>query len=211
MSLRDPDRREQKQIKSEFRCSSNRPLPIIRCKIVLSFSKHFLVFVPREGGWHGKKFEGCYLVSNGLEGRKMLKTIPVHKTPGSLIIRLGMALTLLASLIGFMAASASGETWWPLGGGMDADVYALAYDNSGSVFAGGSFNNAGAGSANRIAEWDGSAWSPLGSGMSSDVYALAATAPGTCMPAEHSPARAARRSTGWPDGMERPGRPWEAA
>ena len=103
----------------------------------------------------------------------MVKIPALNKTRKVFMIRLGMVLILLASLIILTAASASGETWWPLGGGMDTDVYALAYDNSGSVFAGGNFTSAGTGSANRIAEWDGSAWSPLGSGLSSDVYALA--------------------------------------
>ena len=103
----------------------------------------------------------------------MLKTIAGQKSSTILTIRLGLVLTLLASLIGFVAASASDETWSALGNGMNADVYALALDSAGNLYAGGSFTSAGGTPANRIAEWDGSAWLPLGSGMDAEVYALA--------------------------------------
>ena len=95
------------------------------------------------------------------------------------VIRLGIVLTLLASLIGFMAASATGETWVPLGEGLNADVYALAFDGSGNLVAGGSFTSAGGAAANRIAVWNGSTWMPFGSGMNADVYALAYDANGS--------------------------------
>ena len=103
----------------------------------------------------------------------MPKISTVHKTAGILIIRLGLALTLLASLIGFMAASASAETWWPLGDGTDADVYALSTDSAGNLYAGGDFATAGGATVNYIAKWDGSAWSPMQSGINDSVRALA--------------------------------------
>jgi hypothetical protein len=63
-------------------------------------------------------------------------------------------------------------------GGTDyPDVYALALDGSGKLYAGGYFFTAGGVIANGIAVWDGSSWSALGSGMGGtdypDVYALA--------------------------------------
>jgi hypothetical protein len=108
----------------------------------------------------------------------MAKMIKAHNSSGIITIRLGMVLTLLASLIGFVAASATGETWAPLGDGMNADVYALAFDRGGILYAAGSFTSAGAGTANRIAEWNGSTWIPLGSGMNAEVYALATDSSG---------------------------------
>jgi hypothetical protein len=103
----------------------------------------------------------------------MAKLFGAYKKTAAIPIRLGIGLTLLASLIGYIAASATDESWSELGGGMDADVYALAFDRSGTLYAAGGFSSAGLVPANRIAEWNGSTWLALGSGMSSDVYALA--------------------------------------
>ena len=55
-----------------------------------------------------------------------------------------------------------------MGGVYNLDVYALAADGAGNLYAGGLFTTAGGVAANRIARWDGSAWSALGSGMGSD-------------------------------------------
>jgi hypothetical protein len=103
----------------------------------------------------------------------MVKSFGSYKRPAAITARLGIALFLLASLIRFMAASATGETWAPLGAGMNADVYALAFNSSGSLVAGGGFTSAGGTAENRIAAWNGSTWMPLGSGMNAEVYALA--------------------------------------
>jgi hypothetical protein len=103
----------------------------------------------------------------------MVKIFEAHNKNRVFVIRLGIVLTLLASLIGFMAASATGESWAPIGEGMDAAIYALAFDRSGNLVAGGAFTSAGGAAANRIAAWTGSTWIPLGSGMNGDVYALA--------------------------------------
>jgi hypothetical protein len=100
------------------------------------------------------------------------------KKPAMLALWLGVGLTLLASLIGFMAASASEATWSPLGNGLNADVYALALDSRGSLYAGGSFTTAGGVAANYVAEWDGSEWLPLGSGLNAEAYALAVDSQG---------------------------------
>ena len=62
----------------------------------------------------------------------------------------------------------------PSDSGVNNRVYALAFDNSNNLYAGGIFTLAGGVSANRIAKWNGSAWSALGSGIGTiGVYALA--------------------------------------
>ncbi|MGA2488900.1 MAG: hypothetical protein ABSF99_01760 [Anaerolineales bacterium] len=102
----------------------------------------------------------------------MVEIHKAHKKPCTSLIWLGIVLTLMASLVVFWVASASDETWTPLGQGMDADVYALAFDSSGTLYAGGSFTTAGGITANRIAKWNSSEWMPLANGMNSEVYAL---------------------------------------
>lgn len=73
-----------------------------------------------------------------------------------------------------------GAGWSGLGGGV-GDYYAFALagfdDGSGpALYAGGSFNTAGSGSAQRLARWRGSSWSALTidgpGGMNGPVYAL---------------------------------------
>ena len=51
------------------------------------------------------------------------------------------------------------------GGAYGGQVSALAFDNSGNLYAGGSFYIAGGVGADSIAEWDRTSWSPLGSGI----------------------------------------------
>lgn len=69
------------------------------------------------------------------------------------------------------------NSWSPsasLGAGTDGTVYALAALESGDFIAGGSFSNAGGGSASNIARFtsSSSAWSPLGTGVDAQVLAL---------------------------------------
>lgn len=73
--------------------------------------------------------------------------------------------------------------WQPLGTGVnspnsEAQVYALAVDGQGSLYAGGLFTTAGGVAANRVARWDGSAWHPLGAGLNNMVSALAVSEQG---------------------------------
>jgi hypothetical protein len=79
----------------------------------------------------------------------------------------------------------NGSTWSALGSGVGfnisyegEEVYALACDKNGNLYAGGGFSTAGGVSANNIAEWNGSTWTNLGSGIydaeyGDKVYALA--------------------------------------
>jgi|GEM_PF-1983603 len=70
-----------------------------------------------------------------------------------------------------------GTSWSALGAGVGGIsypcVYALAFDGSGNLYAGGDFTTAGGVAANHIAKWDGSSWSALSTGMNLVVYALA--------------------------------------
>lgn len=76
-------------------------------------------------------------------------------------------------------ARCDGEAWAPLGGGVDATVYALATRRVPSeppeaqmLIVGGSFTRAGGQPANYIASWDGTSWRPVGAGFNWYVYSL---------------------------------------
>jgi hypothetical protein len=70
-----------------------------------------------------------------------------------------------------------GTTWSPLGSGMGSPrnptINALAFDQAGNLYAGGSFAWAGGNVVNHIARWDGITWSPLGDGTGCCINALA--------------------------------------
>lgn len=81
--------------------------------------------------------------------------------------------TTLASVNSIAERSTAG-VWANLGGGINIGaVYALLYDSSGNLYAGGAFTSIGGVAANNIAKWNGSAWSALGTGADSTVQALA--------------------------------------
>ena len=74
----------------------------------------------------------------------------------------------------------NGTNWTNLGNGVTGtDTYNnisyvcdVVYDGT-SLFAGGSFTNAGGVAVNRMAKWDGTSWTNLGSGMDHVVFTLA--------------------------------------
>lgn len=66
-------------------------------------------------------------------------------------------------------AAWDGNSWQPLGSGLNSYANALTIYN-GELIAGGWFNSAGGIDANFIARWDGSNWQPLGSGMENSLY-----------------------------------------
>lgn len=72
-----------------------------------------------------------------------------------------------------------GDDWLALGAGVDATVFALAFDTNNQLYAGGSFRQAGGKATNGIARWDGATWSALGSGVDGSVFALTFAADGT--------------------------------
>jgi hypothetical protein len=76
----------------------------------------------------------------------------------------------------------NGSEWSAISNGLDAVVYALAWDDKNKVlYAGGNFSGVCSSadchstsvSVNHVAAWDGDAWVPLGNGVNGDVYALA--------------------------------------
>jgi hypothetical protein len=72
----------------------------------------------------------------------------------------------------------STQAWTALGNGIvqgssRGDVNALTLFN-GSLYVGGYFDHAGAGTALNLAAWNGSSWSPTGTGIDGEVHAIAA-------------------------------------
>jgi hypothetical protein len=67
-----------------------------------------------------------------------------------------------------------GQSWQPLGEGVDGDVRALVAVGD-DVYVAGTFTKAGNVAANRVARWNrvSGQWSALGSGINDNVYALA--------------------------------------
>jgi len=59
--------------------------------------------------------------------------------------------------------------------GTNNEIRSLHFDESGVLYVGGNFDEAGGNSANRIATWDGSNWSTLGVGTSGFVEAITST------------------------------------
>jgi hypothetical protein len=69
-----------------------------------------------------------------------------------------------------------GGTWIPMASGLDGTVFALAWDKSGNLYAGGKFTGSGNTQITGVAKWDGEEWSRLRAGIFSandTVYALA--------------------------------------
>ena len=90
----------------------------------------------------------------------------------TLCIGLFSATTLKSDII-------TNEDWISMGAnGMNGEVYALACDSSGNLYAGGAFATAGGVPANRIAKWNGTSWSVLSTGMDGNVTALACDSSG---------------------------------
>jgi hypothetical protein len=110
----------------------------------------------------------------------------------------------------------NGNAWSPLGSGMggflcDDYVFALTFDTSGILYAGGSFTTAGGAPANNIAKWNGSAWSAVGSGMDNTVKLLCSINRETFTQEELLLPQAAHRRITWPSGTVLLGAPSAAA
>ena len=88
---------------------------------------------------------------------------------------------LIAAMFIFALAAgpALAGNWTALGSGVDNRVRALAFSESGMLYAGGDFTTAGGSSALRVAKWNGAAWSAMGSGINGAVYALATSGANT--------------------------------
>jgi hypothetical protein len=92
---------------------------------------------------------------------------------GSGNLYIGGGFTAAGNTIANYIAKWDGNSWSPLGSGMNGSVGRLAVSGN-DVYAGGGFTSAGGTAANYIAKWNGNTWSALGSGMNGSVTALAA-------------------------------------
>lgn len=107
--------------------------------------------------------------------------------------RVVLILTTLAAIVVSLTAAAGGFTdanWSAVGGGVGTGFYSernpyvcVARDNSGNIYAGGGFTNAGSISASHVAKWNGNEWSSLGSGVSSASPPQSALV--TCLACDH--------------------------
>lgn len=104
----------------------------------------------------------------------------------------------------------AGDANWADGFGVpgtSGNVYALAADGSGNLYAGGDFTVAGGVTANHVAKWNGSAWAALGTGTNYSINALAADGSGNLYAGGYF-TTAGWRPVTWPSGTAALGRPW---
>ncbi|MEM7384864.1 MAG: hypothetical protein AAF514_07950, partial [Verrucomicrobiota bacterium] len=71
------------------------------------------------------------------------------------------------------------NTWETVGNGLNGRVNALAVDDEGNVFAGGSFSASGTTPLASLARWDGERWHPVGGGVEGSVRCLKFDVDGT--------------------------------
>lgn len=89
---------------------------------------------------------------------------------GSLYV--GGAFTTIGGVSATRVAHWDGTTWYPMGTGASATVYAMATGLDGKIYAGGNFVTMGGLTVNYIAMWNGSQWSAMGAGFNAFVYSL---------------------------------------
>jgi hypothetical protein len=94
-----------------------------------------------------------------------------------LVAALAASSAMLVSALAMASPAHADDAWSELGSGANVDVYALAADANGNVYAGGGFTTAGGSPANYVAKWNGSTWTAL-PGISGDVHSLAIDAVG---------------------------------
>ena len=114
--------------------------------------------------WNGRSWSALGSGMNGL-----VSTL-VFDNSGNLYA--GGIFTTAGGVSANNIAKWNGTNWSTLGSGMNnvdlgiqSIVNSLVFDNSGNLYAGGNFTQAGGVSANNIAKWNGTNWSALGSGI----------------------------------------------
>lgn len=100
----------------------------------------------------------------GAEGGEVLDIV---SHPDGRLIAGGSFIFSGPSPIQCCVAAWDGNSWQPVGGGVNNTVSEVDVLSSGSILVGGQFTTAGGGTARRIVEWNGSAWSEIGGGISS--------------------------------------------
>lgn len=89
----------------------------------------------------------------------------------------GGAFTLAGGSSAYRVARWSGSSWSVLSNasynGLNGTVYSIAAESGNSIYAGGSFTEAGGTSVSNVAKWNGSAWSSIDNGVNGQVEVLA--------------------------------------
>ena len=100
----------------------------------------------------------------------------------------------------------TGSAWEALGSGVNGSVDALAVSETGEVYAGGGFLEAGGQPVNYVARWTGTEWGPLGGGVNSPVASISLSESGVFVGGTHTEAggQPANRIARWT------GTAWEA-
>jgi hypothetical protein len=102
---------------------------------------------------------GKTLVSSFVKATNNIITIAVDDKNGSYPIRIDPTIT--------------DANWVSLDSGVNDNVRALVFDDSGNLYLGGQFTIAGSIVAQRVVKWNGSSWNALGGITDNTVYALA--------------------------------------
>lgn len=126
----------------------------------------------------GASGEAIYYTDNG--------TLPDNtSTPytGPISLSTSKAIKAVAVISGYQnsdVASAQYDLYWwqALGTGMNYTVNAIAFDNTGNLYAGGQFSQAGGVKADGVAVWHNSTWSQLGGGIYGRVNSIKVDAAG---------------------------------
>lgn len=125
------------------------------------FSAHYIA-AWRDGAW----LKAYFGPTNGLTGF----TVWSLAVDGVGNVYAGGDFTSVGEIAANSIAKWNGSSWEALGSGLsygmhNTQVYAVAVDGSGNVYAGGNFLKAGGIWANYVAKWNGSSWEALGSGV----------------------------------------------
>ena len=112
--------------------------------------------------------------ANGVSGGSVYSILPVSSS----LVYVGGEFSQAGGVPASSIARWDGTAWGLLGSstangvrsnGQQAAVLALAASSTGVLYVGGTFNQAGGSTANRIARWDGAAWSALGTGSANGI------------------------------------------
>lgn len=114
-----------------------------------------------------------YALGQGISFESIPGTVYAVAVDQSGRVYVGGQFTYAGSTAAQNVAMWNGQSWSPLGTGVNGIVYALAVSGN-DVYIGGAFTSAGGQSLNRVARWDGAkgTWNPLGNGVNGDVKAL---------------------------------------
>jgi trimeric autotransporter adhesin len=133
--------------------------------------------------WDGTEWSA---LGEGLNNSALTLAVGRDEAGNDSALYVGGSFTTAGGIEANRVARWDGESWSPLGEGVDALVRTLAVlddtgDEGHALYVGGNFTTAGGIEADYVARWDSSteAWSSLGSGVNSSVYDIAVVAGGS--------------------------------